>query len=154
MRKIFTLVIAIVLSIAMIFSLVGCSGSNKEIKKLMTDFEQACNALDFDAVLDCINPKISDNIKLAVGLVDMFSDTESDELFDKLAEHLSSDDVGGKDFFSSIKIEVKDIIIEDETATVSAILTYDLKGDETVREATFNCIYYAEKWFITSFFIN
>ena len=35
MRKIFTSVIAIVLSIAMIFSLVGCSGSNKEIKKFL-----------------------------------------------------------------------------------------------------------------------
>lgn len=40
-------VLAIVLSIAIIFSLTGCSGSNKEIENLMTEFENACNTLQF-----------------------------------------------------------------------------------------------------------
>ena len=154
MRKIFVSVVAIVLSITMIFSLTGCSGSNKEIENLMTEFEYACNTLDFDAVLNCINPKVSDKIKLAAGFVGMFTDTDTDEMFESLADYLSSDDVGGTDFFSSIKIEVKDISIEDETAVVSAILTYELNGEEVVRESTFNCIYYTEKWYISSFTID
>ena len=154
MRKIFVSVVAIVLSITMIFSLTGCSGSNKEIENLMTEFEYACNTLDFDAVLNCINPKVSDKIKIAAGFVGMFTDTDTDEMFDSLADYLSSDDVGGTDFFSSIKIEVKDISVEDEAATVSTILTYELNGEEVVRESTFKCIYYTEKWYISSFTID
>ena len=152
MRKIFVSVMTIVLSIAMIFSLTGCSGSNKEIENLMTEFEYACNTLDFDAVLNCINPKVSDKIKIAAGFVGMFTDT--DEMFESLADYLSSDDIGGTDFFSSIKIDVKDISVEDESATVAATLTYELNGEEVVRESTFNCIYYTEKWYISSFTID
>lgn len=154
MRKIFVSVMAIVLSITMIFSLTGCSGSNKAIENLMTEFEYACNTLDFDAVLNCINPKVSDKIKIAAGFVGMFTDTDTDEMFESLADYLSSDDIGGTDFFSSIKIEVKDITVEDETATVAAILTYEFNGEELVRESTFNCIYYTEKWYISSFSID
>lgn len=152
MRKMFVSVVAIVLSVAIVFSLTGCSGSNKEIKNLMTEFEYACNTLDFDAVLNCINPKLSDKIKIAAGFVGMFTDT--DEMFESLADYLSSDNIGGTDFFSSIKIEVEDITVEDEAATVSAMLTYELNGEEVVREATFNCIYYTEKWYISSFSID
>lgn len=84
----------------------------------------------------------------------MFTDTDTDEMFESLADYLSIDDVGGTDFFSSIKIEVKDISVEDEAATVSTILTYELNGEEVVRESTFKCIYYTEKWYISSFTID
>lgn len=154
MRKIFVSVMAIVLSITMMFLLTGCSGSNKEIENLMTEFEYACNTLDFDAVLNCINPKISDKIKIAAGFVGMFTDTDTDEMFESLADYLSSDDVGGIDFFYSIKIEVKDISIKNKAAVVSTILTYEFDEEKIVREATFNCIYYTEKWYIYSFTID
>lgn len=154
MRKIFVSVITIVISIAMIFSLTGCDNSNREIKDLMTEFEHACNTFDFDAVLDCINPKVSDKIKIAAGIVGVFTDIDTDKMFESLAEYLSNDNIGGADFFSSIKIEVKDISVEDDDATVSVTLTYELGGEKVVREATFNCIYYTEKWYISSFAID
>lgn len=155
MKKIFFSVTAIFLSTVMLFSLTGCNGSSKEINNLMTEFEYACNTLDFEAALNCINPKVSDKIKLAAGFVGMFTDTDTDEMFEKLAEYLSDDDdVGGTDFFSSIKIKVEDISVDDETATVSTTLTYKLNGNEVVRESTFKCIYYTEKWFISSFSID
>lgn len=154
MRKIFVPVTAIVLSIIMIFSLIGCSGSNREIRNLMTEFENACNTLDFDAALNCINPKISDKIRIAAGFVEMFTDNDTDKMFESLADYLSSDDIGGTDFFSSIDIKVKDISVEDEAAVVSATLTYELNGEEVVRESTFNCIYYTEKWYISGFTID
>ena len=153
MRKIIISITAIVISIAMLVSLTGCGGSKKEIENLMTEFEYACNTLDFDAVLNCINPKISDKVKLAMGFVGMFTETDTDEMFEKLAEYLSKDDIGGTDFFSSIKIKVDDISISSDTATVSTTLTYKVNGDEVVRESNFKCIYYTKKWFISSFSI-
>ncbi len=155
MRKLIFSVMAVVLSVALMFSLTGCkAGDNKDIKKVISEFESSCNTLDFDAVLDCINPKISDKVNLALGLVGMFSDTDKDELFEKLADFLSDDDIKGAEFFSSVKIEVKDIIIEDKEATVSTIITYNINGDETTRESTFYCSYYIEDWYITAFTID
>ncbi len=154
MRKVFSSIVAMVLVLSMLLSLTGCGGSSKEIENLMTEFEYACNTLDFDAVLNCINPKVSDKIKIAAGLIGMFTEKDTDDMFESLAEALSSDDIGGTDFFSSIKIKVEDIKVEDETATVSTTLTYDFNGEEIVREATFNCVYYTEKWYISSFSID
>lgn len=154
MRKFFISIVAVILSITVLFSLASCTSANKEIENLMIEFEDACNTLDFNAVLDCINPKVSDKIKLTAGFVGMFTDTDTNEMFESLADYLSSDDIGGTDFFSSIKIEVEDITVEEETATVSAILTYLIDGEEVVRESTFNCIYYAEKWYISTFSID
>ncbi|MGN0114791.1 MAG: hypothetical protein ACI396_05650 [Acutalibacteraceae bacterium] len=154
MRKSIICVIAVIVSIAMVLSLSGCGGPEKDIKNLLTEFENACNTLDFDAVLDCIDPKVSDKVKLAVGVVGMFTDSDTDELFDSLADYLSKDDIGGKDFFSSIKIKVEKISVEDDAATVSTTLTYSVNGEETVREASFYCIYYTEKWYISYFTID
>ena len=154
MRKTVISLMALLLSVTMVFSLAGCSKSNKEIENLIAKFEQACNDLDFEEVLDCINPKISDKIKLAAGLVGMFTDTDTDEMFETLAKYLSSDNLGGADFFSSIKIEVKDISVKDDSADVSVMLNYEVNGEEIAREATFKCIYYTEKWYVSSFTID
>lgn len=145
----------IVLSCVLVLSLTGCkAGDNKDIKKLISKFESSCNELDFDAVLDCINPKISDKINLALGLVEMFSDTDKDELFEKLADFLSDDDIKDTEFFSSVKIDVKEIDIQGKEATVSTVITYNINGDETTRESTFYCSYYIEEWYITAFAID
>jgi len=73
MRKVVTSLIAVVLSVAMLFSLTGCKFFNKDIRKLITEFEHACNTHDFAAVLDCINPKIADNIKIAAYLLKLLN---------------------------------------------------------------------------------
>lgn len=155
MRKIMNLIVSVILALAMVCSLTGCSKANEDIENLMTEFEYACNTLDIDAVLDCINPKVSDKIRLAVGVLGMFTETDSDEMFESLAAALAGEsEVIGTEFFSSIKIEVNDIQAEKDTATVLTTLTYNLTGDDVVREATFSCIYYTEKWYISSFSIE
>lgn len=154
MRKVILIsLVSGILLVSMLISLPACGNSSKkEIENLMTEFEYACNTLDFNAVLNCINPKVSDSIKIGVGIVGMFTDT--DDLFEKLADTLSSDDLGGTDFFSSIKVTVNGITVDGEAATVAALLKYEVAGNQMEREATFECIYYAEKWYISSFGIN
>ena len=155
MRKVLVSLVSGILLVSMLFSLSACgNGSKKEIENLMTEFEYACNTLDFDAVLNCINPKVSDSIKIGVGLVGMFTKTDTDELFEKLADTLSSDDLGGTDFFSSIKITVNDVSVDGENATVTTLLKYNVSGSQMEREAIFKCIYYTEKWYISSFAID
>ena len=155
MRRICVSIISMIIALSMLVSLVGCGNSSKkEIENLMTEFEHACNTLDFNSVLNCINPKVSDTVKIGMGIVGLFTDMENDVLFEKLAAALTTEQLGGADFFSSIKIDVKDIVVEDKTATVSTWIKYNISDSQFEREATFNCIYYTEKWYISNFSIN
>lgn len=149
MRKL-NIFVGLMIIVSLLCALTGCDNSKREIKNLMNEFEHACNTLDFNEVLNCINPKTAEKIKFAAGFIGAFTETDTDKMFQGLADILSSDDIGGADFFSSIKIEVKDIEREDNSAVVATLLTYHLDQDVT-REATFNCIYYAEKWYISNF---
>lgn len=153
MRRILALSTTVIILFTMIFSLTGC-GSKNEIEDLMSNFQKACNSLNFNEVLDCINPSISDKIKLAAGFVGMFTDTDTDKMFDSLAGYLSKDKVGGKEFFSSIKIDVNDIKTDGDSAKVSAVITYKIKDKEITNNTTFNCIRSNEKWYISSFLFD
>ena len=154
MRKVLIPLVSCILLISMMLSLCSCSSTKSEIKSLMGNFEEACNDLDFNAVLDCITPTVSDSIKLGAGLVGMFTKMDSDEMFEKLSDYLSSDDLGGTDFFSSIEISVDDIKVDGEDATASTLITYNVAGEHIEREATFKCVYYNEKWYISSFSLD
>lgn len=145
-------IVVIMLITTVVLSLCGCSNDKGEIENLMTEFEYSCNELDIDAMLNCINPAISDKIKLATGIAGMFKDKDSDELTEELVGMLTGDNsLNADDFFSSIKIEISDIKTKKETGTANAIVEYSVAGETFKQEATFNYIYNMEKWYISSF---
>ncbi len=138
--------------VLMAVSLCGCGNSKGEIENLMTEFEYSCNELDIDAMLDCIDPAISDKIKLATGIASMFTDKDSDELTEELVGMLTGDNsLNADDFFSSIKIETEDIKTKKETGTANAKVEYTIAGEKFKKEATFEYVYEMEKWYISSF---
>lgn len=145
-------IVIMMLIATMVLSLCGCSNDKGEIENLMTEFEYSCNELDIDAMLDCIDPAISDKIKLATGIASMFTDKDSDELTEELVGMLTGDNsLNADDFFSSIKIETSDIKTKKETGTANAIVEYSIAGEKFKKEATFEYIYDMEKWYISSF---
>lgn len=144
---VFVLIIAASMSI-----LCGCGNSKSEIQKLMTQFEHSCNALDINAILDCIDPEISDKIKLATGIAGLFTDKNSNELMEELAGMLTGDSsLNASDFFSSIKIETSDIKTNKQAGTANAIVEYRIAGENFKKETSFKYIYAADKWYISSF---
>ena len=63
----------VLLSVLLIVSLSGCKGGgivgkSAECKSLINKFEKSCNEVDIQAILDCIDPKISDPIKAIVAI--------------------------------------------------------------------------------------
>lgn len=145
-------IVIVMLIAALVLSLCGCSNDKGEIENLMTEFEYSCNELDIDAMLDCIDPAISDKIKLATGIASMFTNKDSDELTEELVGMLTGDSsLNADDFFSSIKIETKDIKTKKESGTSNAIVEYSIAGEKFKKEATFNYVYNMEKWYISSF---
>ena len=145
-------IVVVMLIATMVLSLCGCSNDKGEIENLMTEFEYSCNELDIDAMLDCIDPAISDKIKLATGIASMFTDKDSDELTEELVGMLTGDNsLNADDFFSSIKIETSDIKTKKETGTANAIVEYSIASEKFKKEATFEYVYHMEKWYISSF---
>lgn len=148
--KILSVLMAIVM-VGVLFT--GCAAKDKkEIRSLMTEFEASCNSLDAEAILNCVTPRVADKLKLGLGIFGMVAETDAYEyLSEILYEYIGDASVNGEDFFSTIKIEVQDITLDEKTAVVNTIVSYGAAGEELVREATFGCEYYAERWYISSF---
>ena len=138
--------------VLMTMALCSCGSKKGEIENLMTEFEYSCNELDIDAMLDCIDPAISDKIKLATGIASMFTDKDSDEMIESLVGMLTGDTtLNAKDFFSSIKISTEDIKTKKEAGTANALVEYNIAGSNFKKEAVFEYVYKTGKWYIAKF---
>lgn len=78
----------VLLSVLLIVSLSGCKGGgivgkSAECKSLINKFEKSCNEVDIQAILDCIDPKISDPIKAIVAIGGMVTDNVDESLLVK-----------------------------------------------------------------------
>ena len=149
--KIFRSCAASILIIALSISMCACGNQTNEIKTLTNNFENSCNKLDMNAMLDCIDPDVSGSVKKLTGLIGMFSDKDTDELLDSFAKVLFSElPENSKEFFSSIKIKLDNIEIEEDTASASAEITYEISGEDNKSNANFEYIRIDEKWYISN----
>lgn len=143
----FVIVIVLIAS-----SLCGCSSDKSEIESLMTEFEHSCNELNIDSMLECLDPAISDKIKLATGIASMFTDKNYDEFTEELVSMLTDEDsLNANEFFSSIKITTEKIKTDKESGIGEAIVEYNIAGEDFKKEATFEYVYTMDKWYISSF---
>lgn len=147
--------VSLILVLVMCFLTMTACGDKKqknEIESVIAEFEYACNTLDVEAILNTLNPKVADKIKLALGIYGMFSDQDTSEVLESISDALIGDSsLDGNDFFSSIKIEVGDITIDEESAIAEAKVEYIIAGEEYKKAAEFKCVYYLEEWYISSF---
>ena len=149
--KIFKMCAALILIIVLTVSMCACGNKNNEIKTLTKNFENSCNKLDMNAMLDCIDPDICDSVKKLTGLVGMFSDKDTDELLDSFAKVLFSElPENSKEFFSSIKIKLDNIEIEEDSASATAEITYEISGEKNKSNANFEYARIDEKWYISN----
>ncbi len=134
-------------------TMAACDGKQKnEIKSVVAEFEYACNTLDVEAILNTINPRVADKIKIALGIYGLFFNQDTSEVLESISEALIGDsELDGNDFFRSIEIEVREISLDEESAVAEAKVQYIIAGEEYKREAEFKCVYYLEEWYISSF---
>lgn len=149
--KIFKMCAALILIIVLIVSMCACGNQNNEIKTLTQNFENSCNKLDMNAMLDCIDPDISGNVKKLTGLIGMFSDKDTDELLDSFAKVLFSElPENSKEFFSSIKIKLDNIETDEDSASATAEITYEISGEDNKSNVNFEYTRIDEKWYISN----
>ena len=151
MVKKFKIFAALILIIVLSVSMCACDTQNNEIKTLTKNFENSCNKLDMNAMLDCIEPDISGSVKKLTGLIGMFSDKDTDELLDSFAKVLFSElPENSKEFFSSIKIKLDNIEIDEDSASATAEITYEISGEDNTSNANFEYARIDEKWYISN----
>jgi uncharacterized lipoprotein YehR (DUF1307 family) len=149
--KIFKMCAALILIIVLTVSMCACGNQNNEIKTLTKNFENSCNKLDMNAMLDCIDPDISGSVKKLTGLIGMFSDKDTDELLDSFAKVLFRElPENSKEFFSSIKIKLDNIEIDEDSASATAEITYEISGEDNKSNANFEYTRIDEKWYISN----
>lgn len=149
--KIFKMCAALILIIVLIVSMCACGNQNNEIKTLTKNFENSCNKLDMNAMLDCIDPDISGSVKKLTGLIGMFSDKDTNELLDSFAKVLFSElPENSKEFFSSIKIKLDNIVTDEDSASATAEITYEISGEDNKSNANFEYTRIDEKWYISN----
>lgn len=147
-------IVSVLLVVCMMFSLTACSLiDSMKVKSLLGDFQEACNLTDINTALTYIDPNVADKIKLAADIVGMFTNKTDEELFLDLAALLTRESFNDVNFFTTLNIDVQEVIVAEDGASAIAktIVTYDLLGEQNIKEAEFSCIYYAEQWYISSF---
>lgn len=150
MKKSVLRTLAIVLVGALLLTLAGC-GAKGKVKSVISRFQNACNALDVNAVLDCIDPTIADIAKGAGGLLGLLSGQDTDAVFQSLSSLLiAHEDAKGVDFFKTLKIKVNSVETGETAATAKVTITYkNLSGEEVSREGNLTLKLSDGSWYIT-----
>ena len=152
MKSVFKRIVACTLLFVFAVSMSACVGTkNNEITVLINKFENSCNKLDLNSMLDCLEPKMSETIKVATGFVGMFAGKDTDELLNSFAKLIMQDGpVDARSFFSSIKINVENVLIDESVATATSTVKYTISGEDYQKNAVFECEYSEsdKKWYI------
>ena len=155
MKKAVIKIVSVAMIAVLLFSLAGC-GDKGAIKATIKDFEKACNEMNVEAAIDCIDPSISGVLKLGAGLVGGISGKDADGVFESLSSLLSSGAESlGVDGFKTLKVKVNDIAAADSSATAKVTLTYTgHSGEEKTKDATVNLKNSSEGWKISGVKFN
>ena len=151
----------VLLSVLLIVSLSGCKGGgivgkSAECKSLINKFEKSCNEVDIQAILDCIDPKISDTIKAIVAIGGMVTDNVDEYLGDILEQFGSSisEITGGsggsaKDIVASMKLTPKKYMLDKKDGSVKCKAEFEVNGMKTTKMLKISVVKKNDEWYIS-----
>ena len=143
-----------ILIVSLCVFLCGCPISERaSIYSTIHSFERACNRMDINDMLNCIEPPISDLFKLLpfpkdkeqrseflLNIVDVIYVIDADSANEII------------DFFESVQIKVRNVDVGSRRATVDAILAYTIDGVKTEEYITIILLERGGKWYIASIY--
>lgn len=138
MKKIAIRSVCVVLVLSLLLSFAAC-GASMGVRSTISSFQEACNTMDVEAAIECLDPSISGVLNFGAGLVGMFTGKSNEELFSALSDFLGkSAENFGVDSFKTLDIDVTDVATNEETADAKATLTYKgMDGAERTNNVTF-----------------
>ena len=155
MKKALRYLVVIMLVVTMNFGMTGCASKASQIKDTLSEFEYACHNLDVNAMLKCIDPDISDPIRLGLALVSTFTDADYEDLVDGLFNNIGDSEFGSsfdaEDFLNTISVSDAKLKTKKHRATVTCKINFELAGEQFKRDATIEMIEKDDKWYIYRF---
>ena len=153
MKRIATVLLALSLSI----TLCAC-GDKSEIRDTIDDFEEACQELDLNDLLECIEPSTAATLRAGAGLLGNLTGQSSAELLDSVVPFLFGENYGDSDFLNSIDIEIEDVAVNEDTATAMGTVSFLFHGKTVVKNADFRLVKQGSEkdtdWYITDIDFN
>lgn len=148
MKKIMRRAAAIILTAAVLLSLLAGCGAQSDVKNSISEFESACQALDVKRMLECMNPTIS---KPILGALDLFGVEDTSGTLEQLAGALDLFGDAGQvteELVQSIRIKPSNYVFNDakDKCTVTAELSY---GDGDSKIITLQMILKDGNWYIS-----
>lgn len=143
---------ALVLAVALILStMAGCASS--EVRKVVSNFEQACQTMDTNGMLACLNPTIT---KPLIGLMSLVGVESLDGVMDLLVEVvdvIDFSDVPAEDVLKTLNIKCDDLAFNDakNSCTVAATISFVFKGETKEQDVSIKCEIVDGEWYIMSF---
>lgn len=135
--------------------LTGCATKGSKIKDTLTEFQYACQNLDLNAMLNCIDPDIADPIRL--GLIVYGAVTEQDyedvvdSLFDSVLGDLRYEIQDSEGFLQTMTVTDTKLKAKRHTAVVTCTLNFEISGQEFHRRCKINMVEREKKWYISGF---
>lgn len=159
MKKICVSLFSAVLVLAVAFSLCSCfnqqsaESEEEKIKAVMTKLQTACNELDVNGMLDCVDPDEAGNLKLAAGAAGLLGKNNADILKKLISKVGDYGDIDAEEFFSSVRITVNSIKLssDSQSADVAATVTAESNGETKSRDVMIACVQKNGNWYAKDF---
>lgn len=149
MKKRFALLFVVVM--ASMTLLTGCkSGDKKECLYVIEEFQYACNNLDVDAMLRCMDPDVADPIRIVLAMSGMDASEQLGQLVDAMLSDVSEGEEGASQILGSIVIEPKDVEVGKKTAVAYCRISFSVNGVDVVRFVDISLRIHDDTWYITS----
>ena len=133
--------------------LTGCGGSGKkECENVLEEFQYACNNVDVNSMLECIDPNVADPIKILIASTGEDPDECLEYLSEAILYDLSADGENVDEMLASIVIEPEEIEVEDNYAVAYCRVSCVINGVDVVRFADIEMKTHDESWYITNLF--
>lgn len=145
----------LIMVLMLILQLTACGSEKEECQNVLDEFEYACNELDVDAMLRCINPQIADPIRLGLSLFTHLTDKDVEDYVDEIAESLidTMDEVNidATELFHSMELEVTKVKAKGKKASAYVNITFETMGIGMEKYGVFQMIQVDDIWYIESF---
>lgn len=152
-------ILAVATAVAMAVALLsGCGSDKSDIKDTLNEFEYACHTLDVKAILSCIDPSISDPIRLGLavytGVAGKDYEDFAEDALDNLVAVVFGEDLDAEDYLSKITISDEKVKVDKKTAKVTCKLNFEVNGEKFEHPATIKMLLNDDKWYVAGIDIS
>ena len=152
MKKTVIRIFSVILVLALLFSLTSC-GEKGKIKGTINNFQKACNELNVEGVVNCLEPTVASILKAGAGLLGGLLGDSDEEVFNKLSSLLGEHSgMIGIESFKTLKIKTNEITVGEDGSSANARVTLDfigISGEAKTLDATLKFTNASDQWLIS-----